>query len=242
VLHEVTLTRAFRLGVTEVTQEQYAALVGATPSEEPDCPRCPVEDVSWSEAAAYTNARSEAEGLPACYTCDGEGADVACGLPADPYACDGWRLPTEAEWEYAARGAGASTGAYPNGGSLVDGQVDDCDHVLILDDGSTLGDLAWYCRDAEHRTHRVGGKEANALGLEDMAGNVWEWVGDGYGAYGGDTTDPFGTGAKRIKRGGSWVTPPQRLRVAWRERVEPDARFGTLGFRVARTEPPGGSE
>jgi formylglycine-generating enzyme required for sulfatase activity len=157
--HEVTLTRDFWLQTTEVTQGAYQALMGSNPSSFTACgASCPVEQVSWYDAIAYANARSRAEGLPECY--DGEG-NVIGGTTV--YECCGYRLPTEAEWEYAAR-AGMSTATYR--GDLT-GDPFSCDPQPSLDS------IAWFCGNAGDQTQVVGGKAPNAWGLYDMLGNVW---------------------------------------------------------------------
>ena len=132
---------------------------------------------------------------------------------------DVYRLPTEAEWEYAARG-GTQT-AYSFGNAA-----------------NELGQYGWYTRNSEDRTHPVGGKRPNAFGLYDMHGNVWEWVADWYGGYSqGPVTDPRGlsSGVHRVFRGGCWSNPARRCRVSYRNHDAPDERFGILGFRLVRT-------
>lgn len=231
--HTVTLTRGFWLGRTEVTQAEFEALLGYNPSTSGACPACPVETVTWHEAAAYANALSAAAGVPGCYACSGEGPDVTCTSPADIYACLGARLPTEAEWEYAARSSGAVTDAYPNGGNLLGTGINPCGAHRMLDDGGNLRDVAWYCSNGHHVTHEVGTLAPSPAGLSDIAGNAWEWTEDAYAPYAGDAVDPVGYGdGGRVKRGGSWVTPPERVRIAYREEVNPAARLDSIGFRV----------
>jgi formylglycine-generating enzyme required for sulfatase activity len=204
--HKVTLTRGFWLGKYEVTQRQYEELMGTNPSKFPG-PKRPVEGVSWNDAQEFMkklNARERAAGR----------------LPA------GWvyRLPTETEWEYAAR-AGTTT-AY-----------------FFGDDAGALGKYAWYVDNSGHQSHDVGGKRANPWGLYDMYGNVWEWCSDWYGAYPtGDATDPTGpaTGECRVLRGSGWYGGPARTcRSAHRCLMTPDSRSNDFGFRVLAAQAAG---
>ena len=225
--HEVTLTRAFYLQATEVTQGQWRALMNNNPSAFNSCgDDCPVETVNWWEAAAYANALSAEEGLPACYTLEGcsevspgnhmECSAVSVNAPGgDPYLCTGYRLPTEAEWEYAYR-AGTTTAYY-------DPNVDA---------------IGWLDSNSGGTTHPVGEKTSNAWGLYDMAGNVWEWCWDWYGAYpSSGVTNPTGSGSgsARVDRGGSWSNVAGRARAANRDFGFPGDRYGSLGFRLARS-------
>jgi len=238
--HDVTLTRAFWMSETEVTQAQWLAVFpGSNPSgfsptnayAEDLCR--PVEQVSWFMAAAYMNALSAAQmpTLTACYDlslCNGSAAaaDIFCTDVPSISDCTGYRLPTEAEWEYAAR-AGTETATY--NGNLTES---DCTNTTLLP-------IAWFCGNALSETHAVQGKDANDWGLYDMLGNVWEWVGDRYGSYGliGVLTDPTGpnTGDYRVFRGGSWDNSAFYVRAAMRDYVPPDFRYFALGFRPARS-------
>lgn len=228
--HDVTLTHDFLIQATEVTQSQFEGAMGYNPSLHSDCPDCPVEQVRWHEAAAYCNEISDGAGHARCYECTGIDEDVECepsGSYPTPYDCLGYRLPTEAEWEYAAR-AGSRTATY-NG----DLDNDRCRGVV-------LNPIAWYCGNAEGATHAVGTRDPNAWSLYDMLGNVWEWCHDWYGTYpGGSVTDPWGpsTGSMRIMRGGSWVTDAVAARAASRMHNAPGYFIRDIGFRVARTLP-----
>lgn len=216
---EVTLTRGFWLGETEVTQRQYLRNMRVNPSENRRCGLdCPVDNVSWYEAIRYTNQLSEAQGLPACY--DDQGEPVAKG---DIYSCEGYRLPTEAEWEYAAR-AGTETATYA--GNITAMNCKD----------TTLPEIAWVCG---RRTHPAAQKGANAWGLYDMLGNVAEWASDKRVESLGSSpaTDPVGPsiGQYRIFRGGGVSHSPPYVRAAYRGHEAPDYSANILGFRVARS-------
>jgi formylglycine-generating enzyme required for sulfatase activity len=145
--------------------------------------------------------------------------------------CTGYRLPTESEWEYAARGG--TTGATYLGN--LSGGVDYCSTAQANLDG-----IAWWCRNSGSRTQAVGGKAANSFGLSDMLGNVYEWTGDWYNAtYPGTVTDPLGasTGSSRVFRGGCWTCGARFARAALHSGAAPGFRSYYLGFRLSRTAP-----
>ena len=215
-LTTVTLTQDYYMGQTEVTQGEFAAVVGYNPSVFADCGMsCPVEGISWHEAAAFANAVSAGAGLDGCYTCTGAGAAVRCLPPSDPYACEGYRLPTEAEWEGAAR----------------------CGEDLLYAGSGFIDDIAWWEDNSGTRTHPVAEKAPNACGLYDMTGNILENVHDWFGTYpGGAVTDPVGplSGVERTLRGGGYGTRATWRRVATRHSHAADWT-GNVGFRLART-------
>ncbi len=193
--HSVTLSNGFLLMEHEVTQGEWQAVMGSNPSNFTACgATCPVEQVSWDDAVAFAQKASERDGVE--YT-----------------------LPTEAQWEYAARG-GRTTGWE----TLYSGS----------DEATSVG---WIDDNSENTTHAVCGLSRNGYGLCDMTGNVWEWTLDGYGDYAGSATDPTGAsaGSYRVNRGGSWDYSAQDARVAFRGRSDPTLRNLNLGFRLSRT-------
>ena len=222
---EVTLTRDYLVSITEVTQDQYQAQMGVNPSYFTDCGGdCPVEQVSWHMAAAYAEALSASEGLPSCYVCTGSGEELECEAPEDPYACEGYRLGTEAEWENAARCSEGRVYAGSDDPSLV----------------------AWTNANARSVTHPVATLAPNACGLYDMSGNVWEWVHDRYADYpGGSVTDPSrdkleqeAHSSWRVRRGGSWHGRTRDTRVSHRGgNWDPGDHSSYVGFRLFRTIP-----
>ena len=195
--HKVTLTRPFQLGMYEVTQEQYTKVVGINPSKYKGLSN-PVEQVNWAEAVAFCKLLSD--------------------LPEEKASGHVYRLPTEAEWEYACR-AGTTT-EYAYG-----------------DDPSLLGEFAWYTGNSGKQTHPVGKKLSNSWGLNDMHGNVWEWVWDGFGKFRWDSvTDPRGNDGSsyRVYLGGSWGSGARLSRVSYRGSNDPSICGDRIGFRILR--------
>ena len=202
--HRVILTNGFYMQTTEVTQGQWKAVMGETPLYIRVChDNCPVERVSWHDAQRFIQKLNKLE------------------------STHHYRLPTEAEWEYAAR-AGSKT-AFANG------------KISVLDCGydSTLDEIGWYCGNSNRYPHDpVAQKKPNAWGLYDMHGSVWEWCADWYGNYPpGPVTDPMGpsTGAERVLRGGGAADESRSCRSANRFSLRPDIRFDNIGFRLVRS-------
>jgi formylglycine-generating enzyme required for sulfatase activity len=188
--HQVKISWSFYLQTTEVTQGQWKRVMGSNPSYFGNCDNCPVEQVSWNDVQKFISKLNAREGT------------------------DKYRLPTEDEWEYAAR-AGSQSDRY--------GDIDD---------------IAWYDTNSGNKTHTVGQKLPNAWGLYDMLGNVWEWVEDRYEDYqAGSLTDPVGpsSGVNRVRRGGSWFDSAKSCRMAARLKHPPEYGDLSLGFRLART-------
>lgn len=201
--HHVTLTKPFSIGVYQVTNEQWKRVMGSVPSNWQDDGR-PVEQVSWDDAVDFCAKLS--------------------ALPSERKRGRAYRLPTEAEWEYACR-AGTTT------------------NFFFGDDESWLGEHGWFDGNSDKQTHPVGQKWPNPWGLYDMHGNVLEWCHDWCGDYPrGSVTDPQGSSAAsgRVARGGSCSSSPGRCRSAFRVGLEPGCRIRYLGFRVAmNSEVPG---
>jgi formylglycine-generating enzyme required for sulfatase activity len=222
--HQVTLTHRFEIGATEVTQADSLAMLGRNTASFQACGEaCPLELVRWHDAAAYCNALSDYAELPRCYACSDE-SDRTCAPSGNPYDCVGYRLPTEAEWEYAYR-AGTSS-------ALYNGDIESCGS---FDAG--LDAIGWFLYNGAGTTHPVATKAPNAWGLHDMAGNVWEWTHDGYASSLSDATDPViesGDGL-RVMRGGSYNCVPGELRAAHRSGLPEGITGQNVGLRCART-------
>ncbi|MCQ2260691.1 MAG: SUMF1/EgtB/PvdO family nonheme iron enzyme [Bacteroidales bacterium] len=192
--HRVTLTSDYWMGATEVTQALWKAVMGSNPSEFIGDER-PVENVSWDDCQDFIEKLNRITGKR-------------------------FRLPTEAEWEYAARGGGSSRG-YQYAGD------------------SNVGNVAWYYDNAGDETHPVGQLRANELGLYDMSGNVWEWCQDWYGSYSsGSQANPTGPscGSDRVLRGGSWGSLARGCRSSYRDSIAPGRRYSYDGFRLVLSE------
>lgn len=190
---------SFYMCTHEVTQEEYQSIMGKNPSRFHGGKQ-PVEQVSWYDAVEYCNKQSLMEGLSPCYS----------GSKSSGYSCNfhanGFRLPTEAEWEYAAR-AGIYRNTYKYSGS------------------DTIGSVAWYGGNSEKSTHDVMTKTPNMLGLYDMTGNVWEWCWDKYNSF----------SFCHVFRGGSWFSNADSCDISYRGSCSPGDRDSYLGLRLVRS-------
>ncbi|HOW13451.1 formylglycine-generating enzyme family protein [Methanosarcina sp.] len=194
-VHRVTIKNPFYMGKTPVTQRQWKKIMGTSPANFSD-ESLPVEKVSWEEVQEFIQKLNTRENTSK------------------------YRLPSEAEWEYACR-AGTQS------------------RYFFGDDESKLGDYAWYVRNAGRKTHPVGKKKPNPWGLYDMHGNVWEWVQDRWhDNYNGSPSDGSawedGNSSNRVSRGGSWYCDVDSCRSAARFSREPEKRLANLGFRLVR--------
>ncbi|MCL2480820.1 MAG: formylglycine-generating enzyme family protein [Spirochaetaceae bacterium] len=234
--HQVTLTRGFYMSKYQVTQEQYQAVMVSNPSNFTTSPegnsnKLPVETVSWYDVIVFCNKLSIEERLNLVYTIsgttnpDGWGPiptvanDATWDAVTVNWDANGYRLPTEAEWEYACRGGTTTAYSYGN---------------------TANPDYMWYNVNSNSSTHEVGKKLPNVWGLYDMHGNVFEWCWDWYDDYGGSVTDPKGPGtssaygAVRVVRGGCWDNDARNARSAFRAINLPWYRDDYFGFRLVR--------
>jgi formylglycine-generating enzyme required for sulfatase activity len=213
-VHIVKITKEFYIGIYEITQIQFKAVMGYNPSQNTGNDNNPVESISWLDAVQFCNELSIIKKLEPCYSL------VDDTLWVCDFTKKGYRLPTEAEWEYACR-----AGTTKN----FDNDTEE----------SYLDSIAWYKINSYNTTHKVGTKKPNPFGMYDMHGNVSEMVWDFYYHYqNGITEDPVGPdiGMFRIIRGGSWKCEVRDCRASIRLGSNPNYKSNDIGFRVARTK------
>ncbi len=233
---EVTISKGFQMGETEVSQHRYEAVMGERPmhgrfrGQSLVGEDLPAAGMTWFEAIRFCNALSTLEDLDPAYEISGD--RVTWKTEAD-----GYRLPTEAEWEYAAR-----AGSWKRYGTVE--EPSEMCGVANVGDRSARRRWEWSvaapCEDGHAGPAPVGSFAPNAWNLYDVTGNVWEWTWDGFGTIEfGPAMDPITAPAEgqRVVRGGSWYDEPFSLRMAARDGQDPDARRKDLGFRVARSLP-----
>ncbi|RLC50046.1 MAG: hypothetical protein DRZ79_05015, partial [Candidatus Cloacimonadota bacterium] len=219
-MHSVTVSD-FYIGKYEVTQKEWKEIMENNPSYFTG-DNLPVENVSWYDAVEFCNKKSIKEGLTPCYT--GSGKNIKCDFSAN-----GYRLPTEAEWEYAARGGNKRQSATLS-------KTEDNKYS----GSNNIDKVAWCSSNSGYKTHPVGTKQPNELGIYDMSGNVWEWCNDWYDKnYYSNSPKNKPLGPKKGKycvlRGGSWNNNASYCRVSFRGRDFKGVSFNYYGFRLART-------
>ncbi len=225
--HRITITQPLFMGVYLVTQEDFQRLMEFNPSVSTEDPKCPVDNVTWFSALEFCNKLSDEEGLSRYYELKNikrratgmiDKADVTV------LGGEGYRLPTEAEWEYSCRAGSITPWCFG-------------DQVL------EVGQYAWYFDNAQMETQPIGGKKPNSWGLYDMHGNVMEWCFDWYGEFyyqqSAEEENPLGpdNGTARSLRGGAWQFGAEATRSAYRNSCNPETSSSVIGFRVTRNAP-----
>ncbi len=226
--HQVTITYDFMMGKHEVTQAEYEALMGTNPSSFSGCDDCPVENVSWFDAIKYCNALSRKEGFAVAYKeSNGELLDGNGRVTTDITKVEGYRLPTESEWEYSARAG--NTKPFNTGNNLTTSQANYDGNYPY--NGNSKGTY-------RKKTIAVESFSANSWGLYDMHGNVYEWCHDWKATYPNSATNPIGanSGSYRVLRGGSWSDYGKYCRSAFRHNINPTSSSSSCGFRIARSQ------
>ena len=239
--HDVTITRDFYVGETEVTYALWEKIGRPIPKgvslEEP------IRNISWFDAIQFANDLSTFEGVKPCYEIKEDSV-----LWPEKFECEGWRLPSESEWEFFARAGATEDFATPTGQGSLPKDLEEqalCTNMPLSDE-SLFGDIAWFCGNSSKKVHSVKEKQANLLGLYDTIGNVWEWTWDWYKPYpDGILEDPSGPvntdhlcskdKPGRVLRGGSYKNDIATSRPAFRYCGEPNKKDNSIGIRLVRT-------
>jgi len=211
-VHDV-LINSFYISNHEVTQREWEDIMSDNNSQYKN-ENLPVQNINWDEAVQYCNLRSSREGLNKCYSFEEKNGQIKCD-----WNMNGYRLPTEAEWEYSARGGKKSQKKIYSGSNEID-------------------IVSWYFSSIGDTVHNVMTKTPNELGLYDMSGNVWEWCWDWFGKYSDKLQkNPVGaiSGTHRIIRGGAWDEEENCCSVSYREGADPSFKSDNIGFRIVRT-------
>jgi formylglycine-generating enzyme required for sulfatase activity len=243
--HQVTLTNDYYVMITEVTQGMFYEMMDFDPRDGytkvyGDGEDYPTYYVNWHMSAAFANAvtaqhnSENGTSLSACYSCSGEGIGIRCTKDLNPYECDGYRLLTEAEWEYAARAETTAAVWTPNGGGDIPSEEQYECNEFTLSDGTDMSDISWYCANSNTSSAEVGQLIPNDYGLYDMIGNVWEWTHDAYAEYETEAVSNPTTedGTYRVFRGGYWGYSPYKHRSAERSGTQAEDQSYIIGFRI----------
>ncbi len=257
--YDVTLTNDYYVMTTEVTQGMFAQVMGYNAHDGQTVSNSngsygigndhPAYYVTWYMAADFANHVTQrhntvyGDNLQECYSCSGSGSSVSCTVAMNPHQCTGYRMLTEAEWEYAARANSTDAVWTPTGGGdIPSGFGSDCGSGWNLTDGTALSELGWYCGNNNANGFGYGSKESatrepNDFGLYDMSGNIGEWVQDWYDVYPTNSmVNPTGSSSEvfKIYRGGYWGSNPAFVRSALRTDLSPNFAAANIGVRLGR--------
>lgn len=249
-LSRYTIPSSFSIMTTEVTQSQFALMMGYDAHDILHTTKgvgddYPAYGVNWHQAADFANHvttwvnQQQGSTLSSCYTCTDSGSTIVeCVESMSPDMCDGYTLPTEAEWELVSHSLSTAnfwTGEGPNlGGNYNSNQCLSTVQIMDGDLNPLLGDFAWFCGNADNQTQPVATKRPNAFGVYDMAGSLWEWTADWEGCTFPQTDGAYCdvVASNRVRRGGAWTSHPAYLRSSYSANYDPDNRSTKIGFRI----------